>query len=525
MSAAIKTPLDVDLYYRERGISPSTCEAFGAVPGNDGRSIRLREGTSGTVFRVLDGGACKWKAAAARECTEIHGPSDDFGKSVFIVEGLHDLMSLKECGVTNAVAIPSASTQANLLEVLKAKWKDPTLLLLFDRDEAGDRATVKALEVLQEAGYARVFDVRDCVGLATNGATDVNEVLVAQGSVHLSERLKIASCIEERQKHVESFGAVRHIAEIIEHERTGKNNPAKTGISAFDDALGGGLTPGCLYVLGAISSLGKTTFALYMAVEAAKAGRHVLFVTIEQSGAELVRKIVGMIYTSAIVPTSAVGPMLAKDHSAKTKEHMEEVDRVCSSFFTVEPSGPITVSDIDYIARKHIRVTGVTPIIFIDYLQIIGRPDSMSGSVSDKQVTDINVTALRQAARDLHTPIFVVSSLNRASYKEPVTMSAFKESGAIEYGADVLLGLHLAALDDHRGEKELDHIVAEAKKAVPRHVVLSVLKNRNGSIPDGIRLVFDPRTSRFNEQGESSSKPLPSGWNFAPLECVGGAPF
>ena len=59
---------------------------------------------------------------------------------------------------------------------------------------------------------------------------------------------------------------------------------------------------------------------------------------------------------------------------------------------------------------------------------------------------DKSVLELKRLARDLNAVIIGVSSLNRMSYNDAITMSAFKESGAIEYSADVLIGLQLAGV-------------------------------------------------------------------------------
>jgi replicative DNA helicase len=63
--------------------------------------------------------------------------------------------------------------------------------------------------------------------------------------------------------------------------------------------------------------------------------------------------------------------------------------------------------------------------------------------LNDNQNMDKNVMGLKRLGRDCKIPIIGISSFNRASYKEDVSMSSFKESGAIEYSSDVLIGLQL----------------------------------------------------------------------------------
>lgn len=72
-------------------------------------------------------------------------------------------------------------------------------------------------------------------------------------------------------------------------------------------------------------------------------------------------------------------------------------------------------------------------------------------------------------------------------------MEAFKESGAIEYSSDVLIGLQLAGA----GGKNFD--VNEAKRKDPRDIELVILKNRNGRTGDKIRYSYYPLFNYFVE--------------------------
>lgn len=72
-------------------------------------------------------------------------------------------------------------------------------------------------------------------------------------------------------------------------------------------------------------------------------------------------------------------------------------------------------------------------------------------------------------------------------------MEAFKESGAIEYSSDVLLGLQLKGA----GEKNFD--AAEAKEKKPRELELVVLKNRQGPAGKKIPFNYYPMFNYFEE--------------------------
>ena len=128
------------------------------------------------------------------------------------------------------------------------------------------------------------------------------------------------------------------------------------------------------------------------------------------------------------------------------------------------------------------------PVVVIDYIQILA---PYNDRATDKQNTDKAVMELKRISRDYKTPVIGISSFNRANYSVPVTMEAFKESGAIEYSSDVLIGLQLKGA----GQKDFD--ANQAKRKVPREVELVILKNRNGRTGDDYRLQLLPAFQLF----------------------------
>jgi replicative DNA helicase len=123
-------------------------------------------------------------------------------------------------------------------------------------------------------------------------------------------------------------------------------------------------------------------------------------------------------------------------------------------------------------------------------LQILAPYDNKS---TDKQNTDKAVLELKRISRDSETPVIAISSLNRQSYKDEISMEAFKESGAIEYSSDVLIGLQLKGVGDNNFNVDI------AKGKTPREVELKVLKNRNGKTGDSIDYNYHSRINLFKE--------------------------
>ena len=81
--------------------------------------------------------------------------------------------------------------------------------------------------------------------------------------------------------------------------------------------------------------------------------------------------------------------------------------------------------------------------------------------------------------------LIVISSVNRANYLTPIDFESLKESGGIEFTADVVWGLQLQCLNDPlfskpNSIKEQRAKVKEAKAVTPRRIELVCLKNRYG---------------------------------------------
>jgi hypothetical protein len=197
----------------------------------------------------------------------------------------------------------------------------------------------------------------------------------------------------------------------------------------------------------------------------------------------------------------------------------------------MDPDEPPTVRRIWECAEAIAERYGEAPVIFLDYLQICA-PEAGHERDSDKQVTDHNVTLLRRLAGRLNTPVWVVAALNRQSYNGPIGTDSFRESSAIEYGADVLMGLEpfdLPTRWHNESEKRrtwLANVMHDrTRRATKRWMDLQVLKNRFGGLPDdGLPFVYHADADTFEtvwrvkrEKRAEDDGDVLHGWDGAPL--------
>ncbi|MDZ4132273.1 MAG: DnaB-like helicase C-terminal domain-containing protein, partial [Dethiobacteria bacterium] len=260
--------------------------------------------------------------------------------------------------------------------------------------------------------------------------------------------------------------------------------------------LGGGLYPG-LYVLGAISSLGKTALALQMADKIAAQGLPVLFFSLEMGRYEMTcRSLARVMFeqgsakdltTGNVLKTTYRGQDLYSQDFFQLAMHAYK-EGPAKNLVIEEGNFDLDINKLRQLVAEHTGRTGVKPVVIVDYLQVL-RPIDMR--ITEKQHIDMTIVELKRISRDLDMPVIAVSSFNRANYKTDVTFEAFKESGAIEYTADVVLALQL--------RKNGDEDINKLKNQEPRPLELVLLKNRRGKAYDVISLDYWPKQNYFVE--------------------------
>ena len=233
-----------------------------------------------------------------------------------------------------------------------------------------------------------------------------------------------------------------------------------------------------LYVLGAVSSLGKTTFMNQMSYQIAKQGFHVVFFSYEQSRLELVSKSMSRLSYQLGIPVTA----LDIRHGFKQIETIvEQYVEVAEFEYIVESQFGDTVNNICVTVEDFVK-RGIKPVVIVDYLQVVSSRNSDQVSFAKENV-DYTVKRLKNLQRKHNLIIFVVSSLNRQNYLTQIDFESFKESGGIEYTADVVFGMQLKCMnepifDSQAGLNKKRERVMKAKAENPRKIEIVCLKNR-----------------------------------------------
>ena len=466
--------------------------------------------------------------------------AQDTQEVLFVTEGIFDALAVVEAGAA-AVALNGKDNIRYLLAAYRKKPSKKTLILCMNNNDQGQATREKLVQGLLKQGAevgADFITINICgksktpnAALIENRESFISDVQAAIEAAGMSreQRAKEQREAEEqkvleeqkaqevkRQEYLQGAAAAR-IPAFESEIRDRASVPAiSTGFYSLDQILDGGLYEG-LYIMGAISSLGKTTFALQLMDNIAQGGRDVLIFSLEMATSELMAKSISRqtFALSGGKPRDAKttrGILAGSRYANYSKSEQDLIRKATEKYreyagriFITEGIGNVGVLDIKKRVEKHIDITGRAPVVLIDYLQLLAPSDPR---YSDKQNTDRAVLALKQLSRDRRIPVVAISSFNRNSYTDPVNMAAFKESGAIEYSSDVLIGLQYDGMDYQDGEAEkarekrirdlLKNMENTARDGGAQQIQVKILKNRNG-IRGSVAFTYRPIFNYFSD--------------------------
>jgi replicative DNA helicase len=260
-----------------------------------------------------------------------------------------------------------------------------------------------------------------------------------------------------------------------------------TGVAQLDNMLGG-LNEG-LYLLAGPPGMGKTTLALQIAA-AATPDVPVVVVTFEHAPANLSLK---LLCARAGVNLRDVQRGYAD--LATLRRAAETWEPVAQRLAVIEGSSQLTVAQVRAQARRAMRQHQAERcLVVVDYLQLWAKvAEDLRGNFSVRERVDMLGGLLRELALGLRSPVLALASQNRSAGnygngKGSSALDSLKESGDLEYAADVVLFL----------------TEAQERCATPpaRAVELTVAKNRHGDTGK-VGLIFRPDLGTMREEARS----------------------
>lgn len=269
-------------------------------------------------------------------------------------------------------------------------------------------------------------------------------------------------------------------------QKDGKSERVTSGYGAIDKVLAGGFTKGTFALIAGRPGMGKTVVMLNLALEAARHGAKVLFLSIEMNLIQCFQRILSKM--ACISGKLMQQPKEMEDnHWRQLEKAGKEIVDMYEDRFWIEEVTNLTVPQFERRVQQYKKKHDID-LVFVDYAQIMLTKD---GNEPEKQEDFGQISgALRRASKSQNVAVVVGSQLNRKveerTDKRPI-MADIRNSGAFEQDAAQIIGLYR----DEQYNKE-----DSEKKGI---LELIFLKNRFGEAGVSIDLACNLDLQSINE--------------------------
>lgn len=391
------------------------------------------------------------------------------------------------------VDLTTLRDELNLVQKLLDAGGESYLIQLAEYVPSPANAAYYASSVQDRSMMRKLEDVgRDIVGLvrAPSEMTAYERVSEAERKVFEINNSKLGSYFSPIQDLAGEFQ--NEIDRILD---TGiAPEELVTHFSDLDQKING-LNKGNLIIVAARPGMGKTAFALELAIRAAKQNMgSVAVFSLEMSASQLAQRMVSML--SGVNAFKLKTPDLVNQNYAPVSEAIDALRAL--PIYIDATSG---ISPMEMLAKcRRLARDGELGLVVVDYLQL------MQGSKkTENRVQEISEIArgLKAMAGSLQVPIIALSQLNRGvearDNKRP-QLGDLRESGSIEAEADIVLMLYR---DSYYQATESVDIEPDYNPDHVEAAEVNVAKNRNG-VTGMTVLGFQPSYMRFHNLDEDS---------------------
>ena len=283
------------------------------------------------------------------------------------------------------------------------------------------RELIRISSEIQTRSYDESVDIDDLIEFSRSELNTIDNFLVCSNPGKMME--------------VVAKEAVIAIEEDVKAIKEGTVPGISTGLYDLDESTGGWRNTN-LITIAARPGVGKTSFALHLAVTAARQGKWVNFYGLEMKSTDLFRIILSA--ETDIERSDLRDGRIEEPEWAKINIALVELEKL-PIIWNDDPD--MTINQIVSNTRRN-RKAGRCDMVIIDYLQLVSPSDKKA--IREQQIAEIT-RKLKQAALRENIPIIELSQLNRdidkRTDKEP-GLSDLRESGAIEQDSDVVIFLY-----------------------------------------------------------------------------------
>jgi replicative DNA helicase len=288
---------------------------------------------------------------------------------------------------------------------------------------------------------------------------------------------KVLTNDDERKSLLSPADQVQVLRDLIKSKREGGPVGTSTGFSRLD-GLTGGLIPGSLVVVGARTSVGKSSFAENIAENVAKQGKATLYVSIEMDPEQMMYRFGKRWGLSESIIEYGTND---KDSNRALEALIEKKLALPLHIWNAPSASTVGI-------RAHLNQlqadVGDVGLVVVDYLQLM--TDTFGGKIPEHLRLGMITKTLKHMAREYKLPVVLITQLNRNSDQRGVLpeprLSDIRESGRIEEDADLILLLWR--------EKEPDHMGNDTH--------MKIAKNRQGPLGT-VPIIFNKPVFTFVE--------------------------
>ena len=269
-----------------------------------------------------------------------------------------------------------------------------------------------------------------------------------------------------------------------------------SGLLRFDKLLGGGFINGGLHVIGARPAVGKSALALQIALNAARNGVKVLYLSLEMSAEDCSARLVGNIGGLSSARLMFGGRLTDNEYT----RFAEGTTALSALPLVFNKRTGMNVRQVEALAYRE-----KPGLLILDHLGLLEPPEAR---LSLYEATTRNSRALKLLALRLNIPVLCLCQLNRAAASDRsgsfrATMANLRESGAIEQDADVIMFIYREVVyNKDTPDKNLAEII--------------IAKHRNGAVGD-VLLRFRGEYARFQNPDDDMIVPMPGEEKKAPV--------
>jgi len=377
--------------------------------------------------------------------------------------------SLKKAGLLEAVggagfltelidAVPSAANILHYTKVVKEK--------------AVLRQLISAATEISTRCYEDQPEIDQFLDEAEQAVFRIGEARIQSGFVHV------------RPLMTESFKTIERL-----YDRKENITGVPSGFKDLDN-LTAGFQPSDLIIIAGRPSMGKTSLALNIAMNAAIEGRTPTGIfSLEMSKEQIALRVL-CARASVNLKSLRTGFLTSEDWGRLTLA----VGNISDAPLFIDDSPAINTLEIRAKARR-LKKEHDLGLIIVDYLQLMR--GATKADLREQEISEIS-RSLKALAKELNVPVIALSQLNRKVEERPnkrPQLADLRESGAIEQDADVIIFIYR---DEVYNKSEDNPKKGEAE--------IIIGKQRNGPI-GMVTAAFDSRFSTFRPYTQREEPP------------------